>query len=336
VSAQHPRDAEQSASDADQAASDADQTAADLDQAAAAADQTDADNDQAASDRDQATADREHAGGQHPTDDGDDAYEASRHERQAGALDRLGNRLRRAHTAQDRDAMADQRDQTAAERDAIAQQRASDATEPKGPESDAEASLRRQLEELNSTIEADRQRAAADRARAAQDRAVAARERARLEAELRLAHLDDLTGAYRREMGELALHNEIDRARRLDGRFVVAFVDVDNLKDVNDMEGHAAGDRVLQIVVRTMRARLRSFDPVIRYGGDEFVCGLGGADLAEAERRFAGIAAAVHSEIGVGISVGLASLEDGETAEELTERADAAMLYVKAQHHEAA
>jgi diguanylate cyclase (GGDEF)-like protein len=114
---------------------------------------------------------------------------------------------------------------------------------------------------------------------------------------------------------------------------VVAVVDVDGLKDLNDREGHAAGDRVLQTVVDAIRTKLRSFDPITRYGGDEFVCGLGGTDLAEAERRFDTIGVAIEAEAGVGISVGLVALADGDTADELTERADAAMLEVKAAHH---
>ena len=190
-----------------------------------------------------------------------------------------------------------------------------------------------QLEELRAQAGADRARAAADRARAAADRANAARERDRLEAELRSAHLDELTGAYRREMGRMALSHEIDRARRSDGRFIVAFVDVDRLKTVNDREGHAAGDRVLQTVVREIRSRLRSFDPIIRYGGDEFVCGLGGTDLEEAKRRFNLIGEAIEADARVGISVGLAALAVGDTADQLTERADAAMLEIKATHH---
>lgn len=134
-------------------------------------------------------------------------------------------------------------------------------------------------------------------------------------------------------MGRLVLSNEIDRARRLDGRFVVAFVDVDGLKVVNDRDGHAAGDRVLQAVVRAIRSRLRSFDPIIRYGGDEFVCGLSGTDLAEVERRFDSIKVAIKADADVGISVGLAALTAGDTGDQLTERADAAMLEVRATHH---
>ena len=158
------------------------------------------------------------------------------------------------------------------------------------------------------------------------DRANAARERARLEAELRSAHLDDLTGAYRRDMGRLALSHEIDRARRSDGRFVVAFVDVDGLKDVNDREGHAAGDHVLETVVDAIRMRLRSFDPIIRYGGDEFVCGLIGTDIQEAERRFESIGAAIEQQAHVGISVGLAELDagrHGRSADRARRRRDA-------------
>ena len=114
---------------------------------------------------------------------------------------------------------------------------------------------------------------------------------------------------------------------------MVAFVDVDELKAVNARDGHAAGDRVMHSVVGAMRARLRSFDPIIRYGGDEFVCGLGGTDLAEAKRRFDLIGVAIEADAGVGISVGLAELEPGDTADALTGRADAAMLSVKAAHH---
>ena len=135
-------------------------------------------------------------------------------------------------------------------------------------------------------------------------------------------------------MGRLALSHEIDRARRSDGRFVLAFIDVDRLKAVNDRDGHAAGDRVLQTVVREIRTRLRSFDPIVRYGGDEFVCGLGGTDIAEAKRRFEAIGRAIEADVSVGISVGLAALAPDDTAERLTERADAAMLEIKARHHD--
>jgi diguanylate cyclase (GGDEF)-like protein len=154
-------------------------------------------------------------------------------------------------------------------------------------------------------------------------------ERARLEAELQRAHLDALTGAFRREVGRLALRNEIDRARRGDGRFVMAFIDVDGLKGVNDRDGHAAGDRILRMLAATMRANLRSYDPIVRYGGDEFLCGIASIDQGEVQHRIGVIDQSLRRATGVGISAGLATLTGSESLEELTAKADAALLEAK-------
>ena len=318
---------DQSASDADQTATDADQSASDADQAAAERDDADALSDQETAAEDQARADR-----QLPANAGEaalHAYEVTRDKREATKIHRLATNLGRTRTtglrgetAADRDATAAARDETARLRDARAQ-----AIDRSIAESDRP--LAEKLERVRARAEADRARAAADRAKAAADRAEAARERERLEADLHSAHLDDLTGAFRREVGWLALANEIDRARRGDGRFVIAFVDVDDLKRVNDRVGHAAGDQVLRRLVSAMRSHLRSFDPIVRFGGDEFVCGLGGTDQEEVERRFGLISRSVEGDVGVGFSVGLASLAEGETLDELTARADAALLRAK-------
>jgi diguanylate cyclase (GGDEF)-like protein len=316
--------------DVDQSASDADQVSSDTDQTASDRDQTGADRDQQASDLDQAAADKDRAAHRDLSPDDQKAYESSRENREGASFERLGNRFRRQATASDRDEAATDRDRMAEIRDEGGRGRDAHAADLAVPSSEREAQLLDELEMLRAQAGADRIRAAEDRARATSDRAKAARERARLEAELQAAHLDELTGAYRREMGRLALTHEIDRVRRSGGPFVVAFVEVDELKTVNDRDGHAAGNRVLQSVVRAMRARLRSFDPIIRYGGDEFVCGLGGTDLAEAESRFDAIGIAIQGDVGVGISVGLAELEPGDTADRLTERADEAMLTVRA------
>jgi diguanylate cyclase (GGDEF)-like protein len=154
-------------------------------------------------------------------------------------------------------------------------------------------------------------------------------ERARLEAELQRAHLDALTGAFRREVGRLALRNEIERARRADGKFVIAFIDVDGLKGVNDRDGHAAGDRVLRMLGATIRANLRSYDPVVRYGGDEFVCGIASIDAGEVQHRIAVIDQSLRHSTGVGITAGLATLTSNESLDELTAKADEALLEAK-------
>jgi diguanylate cyclase (GGDEF)-like protein len=325
--------AAQTLADSDQTASDADQTSADADRVASDKDQASADSDQRASDRDQATADRDHAADPVKSDANETAYNASRTERATTTIERFANQRVRSRTARDRDETATRRDLIAAVRDEAGRARDARVGSLANALDRPAASVTKQLFRLGLEAAGDRARAAEDRARAATDRVEAAREKAALEAALQSAHLDELTGAYRRDMGRLALTQEIDRARRADGRLVVAFVDVDGLKDLNDREGHAAGDRVLQTVVGEIRTNLRSFDPITRYGGDEFVCGLGGTDLAEAERRFASIGFAIEAEAGVGISVGLVALAEGDTADELTERADAAMLQVKAAHH---
>ena len=218
----------------------------------------------------------------------------------------------------DRDALANERDRLAAERDRVAAQRDTAASERECRAAEREAALDRRLAGNGSKPalngdETDEQ----------------ALERAQLEAQLQRAHLDGLTGAYRREVGRLALRNEIESARRGDGRFVVAFVDVDGLKGVNDREGHAAGDRVLRTLAATMRANLRSYDPIVRYGGDEFVCGVAQIDATEVHHRLGIIDQSLRHATGVGITAGLAAMTGNETLEELTERADAALLEAK-------
>jgi diguanylate cyclase (GGDEF)-like protein len=228
----------------------------------------------------------------------------------------------RAGTSNERDASAAGRDETAQRRDVR-----EEAMERSIARSDEP--LAHKLKQVRARATAARARATAGRDRAAQDQTGAAREFARLEAELQSARLDDLTGAFRRDMGRLALNQEMDRARRADGRFVIAYVDVDGMKRVNDRDGHAAGDHVLQILVLTLRSNLRSFDPIVRYGGDEFVVGLGGVDHEVLARRFELIDRSIQGDVGVGISVGLANLEPDDTLDRLTARADASLLSAK-------
>jgi diguanylate cyclase (GGDEF)-like protein len=186
--------------------------------------------------------------------------------------------------------------------------------------------LREQFERLRDLAARDRAAAAEDRLRAATERTEAAAERSSLAVELHGAYLDDLTGAFRRGMGRDAIQLEVDRSRRRDGRLVLAFVDVDGLKAINDHAGHATGDLVLRTLVTTMRSNLRSFDPIVRYGGDEFVCAIGGVDVDEVQARFDRIRRSLFADTGVGISVGLAPVEDGESLDALMARADAALM----------
>ena len=325
--AQRASDDARSASNADQGEADADQTASDQDQTASDQDDADAARDQRAANRDQTKADERRS--VDPGGAGLEGYEALRLAHEETTASRLSTHADRVKTSRSRAESANARDASAAGRDETAQRR--DVREEQLERSGAASGepLAHKLEEVRARATASRARAAAGRDRAAQSETGVAREFARLEAELQSAHLDDLTGAFRREMGRLALNQEIDRARRADGRFVIAYVDVDGMKRINDEDGHAAGDHVLQTLVLTLRANLRSFDPIVRYGGDEFVVGLGGVDYDVVARRFEIIDLSVHSDVGVGISVGLAGLEPDDTLDRITARADASLLIAK-------
>jgi diguanylate cyclase (GGDEF)-like protein len=139
-----------------------------------------------------------------------------------------------------------------------------------------------------------------------------------------LAECDELTGAMRRGAGLRAIDREAKRAWRSNVPMVVAFIDVDGLKRVNDEQGHAAGDRLLREVSQTVASCLRCYDVVARYGGDEFVCALPGLVLEEAMVRFGEVRAALAATPSrAQITVGLVELEAGETVEAALERADA-------------
>jgi diguanylate cyclase (GGDEF)-like protein len=318
---------DQAAADGDRGTAAADQAAADIDQALSARDDADALRDQRSADRDQETADAIQAEAGREAIAA--AYAATRAERVASRVDRLATHVDRAGAAEARLQASRGRDRTASRRDDAARRRDLRAAGAEQRIAASDAPLGEQFERLRDLATQGRAAAAADRARAAAERTVAAAERTSHAAELRAAHLDDLTGAFRRAAGRDALTLEIARARRGDGRFVLVFVDVDDLKGVNDRAGHATGDLVLRTLVATIRSRLRSFDPVVRHGGDEFVCAVGGVDVDEVERRFDGIRASLYADTGVEFSVGLAVLAEGDTLDALTERADEALLDAK-------
>ncbi len=181
--------------------------------------------------------------------------------------------------------------------------------------------------------ELDRDTASADRAASARDRMSAGTDRdtartartAAAEARAAATH-DGLTGLLMRDAGLIELDREIARSRRTGDPLVVAFIDIDKLKAVNDRHGHAAGDRVLVEVASTLRSSMRGYDLLIRFGGDEFLCALPGMTMTVARARLAAISAALETAPErSAITAGLAELEPGDVANDLIARADAAL-----------
>jgi diguanylate cyclase (GGDEF)-like protein len=70
-----------------------------------------------------------------------------------------------------------------------------------------------------------------------------------------------------RRVGLGAMQREMDRTRRTGERMVIAYVDVDGLKRINDTEGHVAGDELLNHVAHAITHQLRSYDVICRFGG---------------------------------------------------------------------
>jgi diguanylate cyclase (GGDEF)-like protein len=256
------------------------------------------DREQQASDGDQTTSDRGREAG----------VDSAPHARTSAI---------RAGTAQGRLAVSHIGDETAIQRDRAAQKRDELAAQR---DREADIADKRALEEL-------RARGVERRERAARDRELAARDREQAKHDRELAGTDELTGARRRGVGLEELEREIARARRTGQTLVVAYVDVDGLKQVNDKHGHAAGDELLREVAEGLRDHMRSYDLLVRLGGDEFLCVLPGVTVDEVRRRLDELGSEMPAGPTVGsVSIGLSELHDDEGTQELIDRADRNLL----------
>ena len=161
--------------------------------------------------------------------------------------------------------------------------------------------------------------------------------RSRMEETQQLAYRDVLTGIPNRQAYEERIAEEITRCRRYGSILCMIVWDVDKFKIVNDTYGHAAGDRVLQVISETLNNKTRGTDFLARFGGEEFVMLLPETDIkatqSVAEKLRVTISeTAFHfrdSQVPVTISGGIAELLKDETANSLFERADKALYAAK-------
>jgi diguanylate cyclase (GGDEF)-like protein len=154
----------------------------------------------------------------------------------------------------------------------------------------------------------------------------------------RQALVDGLTGLANRRQSEEALASEIARADRLGTPLTIVLADLDDFKAINDDHGHATGDDVLREFAAVLRATVRDTDVAGRWGGEEFLLllpgadGVGGAQLADrvrstlTERSFLGHEGAV---VTVTCSFGVAQHTPGLDERELFAAADRALYRAK-------
>jgi diguanylate cyclase (GGDEF)-like protein len=151
------------------------------------------------------------------------------------------------------------------------------------------------------------------------------------------AQLDSLTGAYTRGFAVAVMQRALSKANDENRPLAVLMVDLDHFKRINDAHGHARGDVVLQETTRAIQSTLRADDMVGRFGGEEFVVLLPGADLRQAMGAAERCRAAVESMevpgapyLSVTASVGVAAFpEHGTELDVLLKASDTAMYKAK-------
>ncbi|MDC0663584.1 GGDEF domain-containing protein [Marinobacter sp. SS21] len=149
------------------------------------------------------------------------------------------------------------------------------------------------------------------------------------------ADTDSLTGVHSSRSFYSELANELIRAKRYSHEFSLAYIDVDNFKNVNDSFGHAVGDQLLREVAKCLVSSLRSTDIVARLGGDEYACLLPETEQHAAKAAFSKAIKCLDNKMKmhgwlVSFSVGVATFENfPEEIDEVMDFADQLMYSVK-------
>ncbi len=153
-----------------------------------------------------------------------------------------------------------------------------------------------------------------------------------------LATYDQLTFLPNRYLLETELNQHINSATRFEEKLAVLFIDLDNFKVINDTMGHEQGDMLLKMVAKRLSTHLRKYDTVSRFGGDEFVLLMtkvrDTTDVASVadkiNKEFCSAFRLKKQQAFVTASIGISVFpEDGHTAGELLQHADAAMYKAK-------
>ncbi len=149
--------------------------------------------------------------------------------------------------------------------------------------------------------------------------------------------IDPLTKVYNRKALEKDLGEILEKGKDRDLDLVIAIVDIDNFKMVNDKYGHLVGDFVLIKLADTMKSLIRKSDKIYRYGGDEFIIVFNRSNLENAEKSIERIIYKIYrttlkykeNYIKITISAGITQHRAGDTIESIIKRADEALYKAK-------
>ena len=146
----------------------------------------------------------------------------------------------------------------------------------------------------------------------------------------RQATTDSLTGLFNRRHLEHLAERAFLLARRAGEPMSLAVIDVDGFKEINDRQGHQAGDTVLRRIADQAQRRLRATDILGRLGGDEFVVVLPATGAEAAVEVMRELGQACQQNVGASLSIGVADLgRDCESVQMLLNRADAQLYRAK-------
>ncbi len=142
-----------------------------------------------------------------------------------------------------------------------------------------------------------------------------------------LSEKDSLTGIYNRCKFDAELSWWLDQAERYQNNFALIMVDIDNMKAINDLQGHLAGDEVLRELADLVKNELRSSDIFARWGGDEFIILLPYAILSTAVQMAERICVKIFSHSfnqveSVSCSFGIVEYEEGDNQITIVQRVD--------------
>jgi diguanylate cyclase (GGDEF)-like protein len=146
-----------------------------------------------------------------------------------------------------------------------------------------------------------------------------------------------LTGLANRRVFDERINGMIESAKRYNRPLTMLSMDLDHFKDINDTLGHLAGDEVLKSVAKVLTQAVRSTDLLVRMGGDEFLLILDNTDKVSAQilaerlcKAIDGLDVRADKNVKLGMSIGLAQIEESETLSQWLERADDILYHAKA------